>query len=107
MGKYICCSGILFENQSLPPLSCYGHSESHQTLDELLQLLLGILHCFFSANHSDELLVFVLCGGEDDPGSGAVTNLADVSTTFSNEKLVVFWLCTQLSRVALCLLRKK
>lgn len=80
--------------------------EPYQTLDEFLQLLLCLPHCFFSANHSDELLVFVLCSGEDDPGTGAVTNLADVSTTFPNEELVVFWLCTQLSSVALCLLKK-
>ncbi|KAF3835730.1 hypothetical protein F7725_028288 [Dissostichus mawsoni] len=82
------------------------HSEPYQTLDELLQLLCGIPHGFFGADHSDELLVFVLHGGENDPGPGAVTNLTDVSTTFPYEELVVFRLRTQLRSVTLRLLRE-
>lgn len=92
------------ETKDFRPCSRSSLSEPHQTLDELLQLLLGLLHCFFSANHSDELLVLILRGGEDDPGAGAVADLADVSSTFPNEEFMVFWLCTQLGSVALCLL---
>lgn len=77
-----------------PSLSWCCHGEPHQTLDELLQLLLGLLHRLLGADHSDELLVFVVGGGEDDSGSGAVANLADVATTFADEELVVLWLRT-------------
>lgn len=81
---------------------CCGNA--HQTLDELLQLLLGLLHRRLCSNHSDELLVFVVGSGEDDPGASAVADLADISATFSNQELVVLGFGTQLSGVALCLL---
>lgn len=81
---------------------CCG--DAHQTLDELLQLLLSFLHRLLGANHSDELLVLVLSSGEDDPGASAIADLADVSTAFSNQELVVLGLGTQLGSVALCLL---
>lgn len=79
--------------------------ETYQTPDEFLQFFLGLPHSFFCANHSDEFLVFIICSGKDYPGPSAVPNLAYVSTTFSNEKLVVFWLCMQLCSVTLCLLK--
>lgn len=91
----------------LPLLSCDDYAKAYQTLDEFLQLSLSLLHRFFCANHSDELLVFVIHGREDNPGSSAITHFANVSTTFPNEELVVFRLTTQLGSVALCLLRKK
>lgn len=91
---------MLRSKRSLPP------PEAHQTLYKFLQLLLGFLHSFLCANHSDEFLVFVFCGRENDPRSGAVTNFADVSTTFSDEELVVFRLCEQLSGETLRLLWK-
>lgn len=49
----------------------------------------------------------VLRGGENDAGPGAVADLADVTATFPDEELVVFWLRTQLGRVALRLLKGK
>lgn len=58
--------------------------DADQTLDELLQLLLGLPHCLLGSYHSDELLVFVFGSGEDDPGASAVADLADVSATFSD-----------------------
>lgn len=88
------------------PLMFRRYLAPYQALDEMLQFLLSLPHCFFSANHSDELLVFVLCGGEDDPRPGAVTNLTDVPTTFPDQELVVFWFSTQLGRVTLSLLKK-
>lgn len=78
----------------------------YQAFDELLQLSLGCAHSFLRADHSDEFLVFVLCSGEDDSGSSAVTNFTDVSTTFPDEKLVVFWLGMQLGSETLGLLKK-
>lgn len=79
-------------------------SETHQALDEGLQLLLGLAYSFLRAHHSDQLLVLILGRGEDDPGPCAVTHLTDVSATLSNEELVVLRLSPQLSGVAFCLL---
>lgn len=79
---------------------------AYQTLDELLQLLLGCPNRLLCPNHSDEFLVFVFRGGENDSGTSAVADLPDVSAAFPDEKLVVFWFCVQLSSETLYLLWK-
>lgn len=79
----------------------------HQILDEHLQLLLSLLDCLLRSHNSNQLLVFVLWSREDDPGSCVVTHLANVSTSFANQELVILWLSTQVYGITFGLLQEK
>lgn len=81
------------------------NAEAYQALDEGFEFFLRFCYSLLSADYCDQLLVFVIGCGENDPCTSAVTHLSDVSTTFSNKELVVLRLGTELSGVAFSLLQ--
>lgn len=83
-----------------------GKGSSYQVLDEGLQLLLRLFDSVLSSHDSNQLLIFVLRGWEDDAGPGVVTHLTDVATPLTDKEFVVLWLCTEVHGVTLCLLKR-
>ena len=63
---------------------------SYQVLDKSLQFLLSLVHTLFGSNDGNKGLVFILHCWEHHPGTGLLTDVADVGTAAPNQELVVF-----------------